>query len=116
MMTSPTPVNAVAGDATAVEQTQEEPGDRRSPLGDVYPEPQPDSTLPSRIPIPDPVDPGLEWDCRLIIQNLDYGMDGRLERRHSGVSRPLFWTPCPYTRPNDPSHPCLPTLSPGREV
>ena len=72
-MASSAPANAVAGEPAPAAAQQEKEGRAAAPS-------------PPLVPVPDPDDSALQWDCGVIMHGLDLGINGKLERRHSGVS------------------------------
>ena len=84
-MASSAPVNAVAGQPAAAAAQQDKEG-RATLLGAGSPDRHPvDAPSPLFPVLPDPDDSALQWDCGMIMHGLGLGINGKLERRHSGV-------------------------------
>ena len=74
----------IAGEPGSAAQ-QEKDGRMTFPGGEVSPAHYPVGAPSPLVSVPDPDDSALQWDCGVIMHGLDFGMNGKLERRHSGV-------------------------------
>lgn len=74
----------IAGEPGSAAQ-QEKDGHMTILGGEVSPGHYPVGAPSPLVSVPDPDDSALQWDCGVIMHGLDFGMNGKLERRHSGV-------------------------------